>query len=86
MNTLFHKSFKKKYGKLTKNLQNQTDERLVLFRRDPFNELLNNHALTGKHLGYRSINVTGDYRAVYKPLDQEIGFFVNVDTHSNLYK
>ena len=35
--------------------------------------------------GYRSINITGDLRAVYKFINEEECIFVIIDTHSNLY-
>jgi len=48
--------------------------------------ILNNHALTGQWAGYRSINITGDYRAVYRLAEEDIAYFVALDTHSKLYK
>ncbi len=48
--------------------------------------MLRNHALTGKYLGYRSIDITGSLRAIYRLLDQDIAYFIAVDTHPNLYK
>ena len=81
----FHKKFRKKYIKLTRKLQEQTDKRIGLFLMSPDDPQVNNHQLKGKYEGYWSINVTGDYRAVYKELnDDEVEFF-DVDNHSNLY-
>ena len=60
-------------------------KRLALFLENPFNPLLNNHSLTGKYSGYRSINVTGDWRAVYSDKGQII-IFITLGTHSQLYK
>ena len=85
METYFHKDFKKQYKKL-RTLQSKIDKRLVLFRADPSHPILNNHSLTGKYQGYRSINITGDYRAVYEPQGKDAALFVDIDTHSNLYK
>jgi addiction module RelE/StbE family toxin len=86
MRASYHKDFKKAYRKLSGNLKQKANERILLFLEEPFNPLLNNHALAGKYLGYRSINVTGDFRAVYKLLDSDIAHFVDLNTHSNLYK
>ena len=61
-------------------------ERLVLFLQDEFNPILNNHPLRGKYKGYRSINITGDLRAIYQYQNPDIGIFVAIDTHSNLYQ
>lgn len=79
-----HKSFKKHYKKLTQSQKKKFKERRDLFIQDEFDPVLNNHALKGKYQGYRSINVTGDLRIVYKREVEDI-IFVAVDSHSNLY-
>ncbi len=84
MTIVFHKDFKKKYIKLPPKIIEKLNDRLRLFGKDEFDPALNNHALKGKWMGYRSINVTGDMRAVFKR-DLESAFFVAIDTHSNLY-
>ena len=84
MNIGYHRDFKKVYRKLSKKLQEKFDERVLLFQQDQFKPILNNHALTGKYLGYRSINITGDLRALYKKEGEEITFMI-LDSHSNLY-
>lgn len=81
---VFHKDFKKKYRKLSPKIVEKLDDRLKLFSADEFNPLLNNHALKGKWLGYRSINVSGDIGAIFKR-DSESALFVAIDNHSNLY-
>lgn len=85
MKVIFHKNFKKQVAKL-KILSTKIDQRLLLFIEDPFNPLLNNHPLVGKYKGYRSINITADYRAIYEAIEENIAFFVTIDKHSNLYK
>ncbi len=85
MRVLFHKKFKKQVVKYP-FLKIQIDERIILFLDDPFHPLLNNHPLTGKWTGYRSVNITGDYRAVYELVEEDVAFFVDMDTHSKLYK
>jgi len=86
MNVRFHKNFIKSYRKLSAKLQSQTDERLVLFRNDPYDLVLNNHLLKGKYQGNRSINITGDFRAIFKLLDADLAYFVEIGTHDKLYK
>jgi len=85
MRMVFHAHFKKRYQKL-RPLQKHIDEKLLLFGKNPFDPILNNHSLQGKFLGYRSINITGDYRAIFRLLDDDTALFVEVDTHGNLYK
>jgi addiction module RelE/StbE family toxin len=80
----YHKHFKKQYKKLSSKLRNKCDERVALFKKDPFAVELNNHALQGEYDGYRSINITGDLRAVYEIVG-DCSYFIFIDTHSNLY-
>ncbi len=81
----YHKTFRKHYKKLSPKLQSKFNERLKLFIEDPLAPALNNHALAGEYLGYRSFNITGDWRAIYEIRDGTIQFLI-IDTHSNLYK
>lgn len=79
------KAFKKKVLKLPKRLQVILARRIRLFMEDPFDILLNNHALSGSLRHYRSINITGDYRLIYELYDDETIRFIDIDTHANLY-
>jgi addiction module RelE/StbE family toxin len=54
--------------------------------KDPFAKSLNNHALVGKYKGYRSINVTGDFRSIYWLQKSDVGIFVAIGMHSQLYR
>ncbi|MFH1412577.1 MAG: type II toxin-antitoxin system mRNA interferase toxin, RelE/StbE family [bacterium] len=85
MKISFHKNFKKQSQKLKKREQEKIQERLGLFLENPFDPQLNNHPLKGKYTDYRSINITGDLRAVYKFINENECIFVAVDSHSNLY-
>lgn len=80
----FSRIFKKAYKKRDQMIRTHCDERIRLFEQEPFHPLLDNHALHGKWQGYRSINVTGDFRAVFKQENETITF-VDIDTHHNLY-
>lgn len=85
MKIVFHKNFEKQYGKIRFSEKEQFKERRDIFSQDEFNPILHNHALKGKFKGYRSINIAGDLRAVYKSIDGNTVMFVALDTHSNLY-
>ncbi|MDO8524161.1 MAG: type II toxin-antitoxin system mRNA interferase toxin, RelE/StbE family [bacterium] len=85
MKIIFHKNFDKQFGKLRANEKKKARERLQLFLENPFSPILENHPLKGKYNDYRSINITGDFRAIYKFLNENECIFVDVDTHSNLY-
>ena len=68
-----------------KKIKLKIKEKNILFVKDPYNTTLNNHALNGKYTGYRSININGDIRIIYKLLDKDTALFVEVGTHSKLY-
>ena len=78
-------AFRHKVRLLPGKLQAAVAERLRFFMQNPQHPLLHDHALTGKRVGQRSINVTGDWRIVYEPIEPDITLLVDVDTHHNLY-
>lgn len=80
----FHKDFTKTFRKLSIKTQEKFYERLLLFEKDEFEPVLNNHALKGNYSGYRSINITGDLRAIYRKNNNEV-MFMAINSHSNLY-
>lgn len=81
----FHNHFKKAYLKLPERIKKSVESRLMLFSKDSFEGSLNNHLLLGKYKGYRSINITGDYRAIYRERGEDEVIFVKLGTHSELY-
>lgn len=84
----YSKRFLKHLQKTNTSLQLAFKERLKLFIADRHNPLLNNHSLQGKRAGYRSINVSGDWRAIYHNINNKIEWveFVEIGTHRELYK
>ena len=64
-------------------------QRVLNFYRNP-NELeLNNHALRNEWAGYRSINITDDWRAIFTEKTEgkeKVAYFVAIGTHKELYK
>ena len=85
MNIRLHRNFEKRYVKLPPAVRQRFKERRDVFAENPFDPVLQNHALKGKYQGYRSINITGDWRAVYKLIDKDTVVFVDLGTHSELY-
>ncbi len=85
MKILLHKNFQKHYLKLTESQKKKFKERRNLFLQDEFNPALNNHSLRGKYLGYRSINITGDLRVIFKKEVNGNIMFIDLGSHSNLY-
>lgn len=86
MRILLHKHFEKKYKKLKESEKQVFKERRNVFLKNPFASILNNHPLGGKYKGYRSIDITGDLRVIFKLISVGLAYFVTIDTHSNLYK
>ena len=84
MKLYLHRNFVKKQKHLSTKLRAKLYERLRIFQENQFNPVLNNHSLSGKWLGYRSIEVTGDIRAIFKQ-ENSGALFVDVDNHNNLY-
>lgn len=87
MKIFFHRTFVKKFLRLDPRLQARFRRRRDLLLKDPTHSLLRNHPLSGKRTGQWSINVTSDWRALYiSGANQDEVIFIDIDTHSNLYK
>ena len=65
-------------------MQERFYERLELFVQEKFCKVLNNHSVDRAYPNCRSINVSGDYRAVFEDHGEFI-IFINIGTHSDLY-
>jgi mRNA-degrading endonuclease RelE of RelBE toxin-antitoxin system len=77
MEVKFHTTVKKKLKKLSSKLQNRFYERLELFMTDKFSKALNNHSVDHAYPNCRSINVNGDYRAIFED-HGELIIFINI--------
>ena len=82
--------FRKQYAKASQKVQLVVRERFRIFEKDTHHPLLRNHLLTGEYHGFRSINITGDWRAIYGekmlPTGKVAIDFMLLGTHSQLYK
>ncbi len=85
MRVFLHRDFLKAYKKLSPHDQENWKARKRIFLENPFHPLLSNHALHGEYEGYRSINITGDIRAIYEPHDTNVALFIIIGSHSELY-
>lgn len=72
--------------KLPAKTKRKMVERITLFSYDPQNAVLRGHALHTPYKGSYSIDITGDYRAVYQLIDDETALFTHIGTHSQLYR
>jgi len=86
----YSRQFDKQLRKAPLKIKIAFRDRLKLFFKNPFHPQLNNHLLTGKLANYHSINITGDWRAIYSQKEENNGnltiTFEVLGTHSQLYK
>lgn len=81
----FSAIFNKKLEKAPTEIKIAFAEIFELFLEDPKSKILRNHDLKNKYAGMRSIDVTEDWRALYREEKERIIFF-EIGTHSQLYK
>ncbi len=80
------KQFDKMYLKAPIQIKEAFKKRLELFKANQNHPLLKKHQLKGPYKNYFSINITGDWRAIFQELQNgEIIFFLMLGTHSKLY-
>src|SRR5438093_626799 len=88
-NTYSNKKFIKLYKKADVRIRKQVDDKLRIFGKNPHDLGLRNHELHGEWEGYRSIDITNDYRAIYKKAqegEEAKPYFVAIGTHEELYE
>ena len=88
MQVEFSREFLKRYKKATPKIKAAFDLRLELFVKNSSDLVLNNHSLKGKLLGFRSINISGDWRAIFTEElvnEETVVTFHLMGTHSQLY-
>ena len=71
--------------KLPKKVRSAFRERLSKLLENPSDTILGIHKLHGEYEGCFSINVTGDVRAIFEA-EVSVVRFINIGTHSQLYK
>lgn len=84
MKIVYHRRFIKVFQKLPVKIQDKFPARLTLFQQNPFHPLLDNHSVEHAYPNWRSINITGDYRALFE-IQKDIIVFMKIGTHSELY-
>ena len=84
MNIEYSKNFIKQAKKLDAPIRKRLLERITVFTENPVQPSLRNHALKGRYKSYRSIDITGDVRALYLQ-DEDRIIFDTIGTHSQLY-
>lgn len=79
------KNFDKKFEKLSTKVKQQAKARILLFIEQPFDPRLNNHLLHGERKLLRSVNINSDLRLLFEEVNKKTVYFLDIDTHSNLY-
>lgn len=85
----FTEEFYTQYKKADVRIRNQFNQQLEMFKKNMRDPQLRNHPLKDKYQGYRSINVTADWRAIYreeKSSSESVIYFSALGTHSQLYR
>lgn len=80
----FRKKFTQQLIKLPPDIQARFYERLNIFELNKFESVLNNHSVESAFPGCRSVNVTGDYRAIFYE-EGGAAIFVTIGTRAQLY-
>ncbi len=78
-----------KLKKLDVRIRKSFVERIKIFEENYQEPVLNNHALVREYEGYRSIDITNNYRALYEEVQsgtETIAYFSLLGTHKELFK
>ena len=81
-------NFLKQLKKSDVRIRKAFKQRILLFEKNPNDLELNNHPLQKEYIGFRSIDITADSRAIYKEVIQEDDtyiYFTSFGTHTQLY-
>jgi addiction module RelE/StbE family toxin len=89
MNIVYDPNFLEKLKKVDVRVRRSVKERILLFYKNHNDLQLDNHPLRESYLGYRSIDINSDYRAIYKEVQigtEAVAYFVALGTHKELYE
>jgi len=85
----FTDNFRRQYKKADVRIRKKLKLRLEIFKKNPNGPQLKNHPLQREYEGHRSIDITSDWRAIYRKAgkvdDEVIIYFTALGTHSQLY-
>ena len=82
----YSKKFVKEFRKCPSKIKTAFKNKLKIFVKNQFDPVLNNHSLSGKLKKYKSININGNWRAIFQEIkEKDVMYFVAIGTHSKLY-
>lgn len=85
----FSPSFNQQLTAALREIKIAFRESLELFQEDTEHQVLRNHPLKEQFTGYRSIDVTNDYRAIFREVQAgkiRVIIFYYLGTHKQLYE
>ncbi len=86
MRIIYRKQFLKQFNKLERRRQEVVEETVDLFRKNPLDLTLRNHALKGAMSGRRSISAGFDLRLIFEERDgYAIVIMIAVGKHEEVY-
>lgn len=88
MRIIYDPNFVTKLKRSNVRVRKHFKERILLFVKDPNNPQLNNHTLRDEYQEYRSIDITSDWRAIFKEVrigEETVAYFIALGTHRELY-
>lgn len=81
----YSKLFRKEFSKTAKPIKLKALERINELRTGKENPLHDIHPLHGEYAEYRSCNVTGDWRIIFR-IENSTLFLRRIGTHPQLYE
>ena len=81
MKIIYSSKFEKEYKKLSYKIKLISEKKEKLFRKNPFNPILNTHKLHGRLYEFWSFSITDKYRIVFEFTESDIIYFHSVGTH-----
>lgn len=88
-NVVFDAPFERNFNNYKKKLSgkklNNLKEKLLVFRENPFDSRLKTHKLKGNLKGYWSFSISRSDRILFRFLDNETVFFIDIGDH-RVYK
>lgn len=88
MKIQYDPDFLKTLKKLNVRVRKSFRESIEIFLKNPLDPGLDNHKLKRGYQGYRSIDVTSNYRAIYEEInegEEPVAYFFQIGTHEELY-
>ena len=85
MDVFFSKKFIKQYNKLPQKIQYRFDKQIGVLQNNFRSRSLRLHAVYYRGNPFISMNVTGDFRALFVWEGESVVRFYRIGTHSQLY-